>query len=42
LQELEGRTFHLLAFSPGGLKLRDLQLSVSPALHLQAKFGSEA
>jgi len=42
LQELEGRTFPLLAFSPGGLKLRDLQLSVSPALHLQAKFGSEA
>jgi hypothetical protein len=39
LQQLEGRVFPLLALAPGGLKLRDIQLSVSPDLQLQAQFG---
>lgn len=39
LQELEGRTFPLLAFLPSGLQLRDIQLAVAPALHVQARFG---
>jgi len=39
LQQLEGRAFPLLAFSPGGMKLRDIQMSVTPDLRLQAKFG---
>lgn len=39
LQALEGRVFPLLAFSPGGLKLRDIKLSVQPALQVEARFG---
>jgi len=39
LQELEGRVFPLLAFSPGGLKLRNIELAVTPALQLRARFG---
>jgi hypothetical protein len=42
LQQLEGRTFPLLAFSPGGMKLRDIEMSVKPDLRLQARFGGEA
>jgi len=42
LQQLEGRSFPLLAFSPGGLKLRDIELSVTPALSVKALFGTEA
>jgi hypothetical protein len=41
LQQLEGRLFPLLAFLPAGLKLRDIQVSVAPALHVQAQFGSD-
>jgi len=39
LQQLEGRAFPLLAFSPGGMKLRDIEMSVTPDLRLQAQFG---
>jgi len=42
LQALEGRVFPLLAFSPGGLKLRDIELSVSPSLQVHARFGGPA
>ncbi len=35
LQQLEGRVFPLLAFSPGGLKLRDIQV-VTVTLHFAA------
>jgi hypothetical protein len=40
LQQLEGRVIPLFAFLPAGLQLRDIQVSVAPALHIQAKFGS--
>ncbi|MEI9894389.1 MAG: hypothetical protein WDN28_11030 [Chthoniobacter sp.] len=40
LQQLEGRVFPLFAFLPAGLNLRDIQVSVAPALHVQAQFGS--
>jgi hypothetical protein len=39
LQELEGKVFPLLALSPGGLKLRDIEVSVTPDLQLRARFG---
>jgi len=38
-QQLEGRDFPLLAFSPGGLKLRNIEVSVTPELELHAQFG---
>lgn len=41
LQQLEGRTFPLLAFLPAGLQLRDIQVAVTPALQVQARFGGE-
>ena len=40
LQQLEGKVFPLFAFLPGGIKLRDIQVSVAPALHVQARFGN--
>jgi hypothetical protein len=39
LQQLEGRVIPLLAFSPGGMKLRNIQVSVKPDLRLHAEFG---
>jgi hypothetical protein len=39
LEQLEGKTIPLFAFLPGGIKLRDIQVSVAPALHVQARFG---
>jgi len=42
LQQLEGRTFPLFAFLPAGLKLRDIEVTVTPALHVQARFGRGA
>jgi hypothetical protein len=39
LQELEGRVFPLLAFSPAGLQLRDVEVAVTPDLQLRAQFG---
>ncbi|MDR3405212.1 MAG: hypothetical protein P4L99_22140 [Chthoniobacter sp.] len=40
LQQLEGRLFPLFAFLPEGLQLRDIEVAVAPALHVQARFGS--
>ena len=40
-QQLEGRDFPLLAFSPGGLKLRNIEVSVNPELELHAQFGGD-
>jgi len=42
LQQLEGREFPLFAFLPAGLKLRDIEVAVAPALHVQARFGGGA
>jgi hypothetical protein len=42
LEKLEGSVFPLLAFLPAGLMLRDIEVSVAPALHVQARFGSDA
>jgi len=42
LQQLEGRTFPLVAFLPAGLKLHDIEVSVAPALHVRGRFGSGA
>lgn len=39
LQQLEGRVIPLFAFLPGGIKLRDIQVSVGSALQVQARFG---
>jgi hypothetical protein len=39
LQQLEGKVIPLLAFSPGGMKLRNIQVSVKPDLQLHAEFG---
>jgi hypothetical protein len=41
LQQLEGKVVPLFALLPSGLKLRDIQVSVVPALHVQARFGSQ-
>ena len=42
LQQLESRVFPLFAFLPAGLNLRDITVSVAPALHVQAHFGGDA
>jgi hypothetical protein len=42
LQQLEGRAFPLLAILPSGLHLRDIQVTVAPALQIQARFGDAA
>jgi hypothetical protein len=39
LQQLEGKVIPLFAFLPGGIKLRDIQVSVTSALQVQARFG---
>jgi hypothetical protein len=40
LARLEGRVFPLLAFAPGGLKLRDVELTAGDTLIARAKFGA--
>lgn len=40
LDRLDGRVFPLLAFSPGGLKLREVELLVGDDLVGRARFGS--
>ena len=40
LDKIEGRTFPLLAFSPAGLKLRDVEISAGDVLEIKAVFGS--
>jgi len=42
LQQLEGRVFPLMAFLPAGIILRDIEVSASPNLHVQARFGGAA
>ncbi|MEP6668187.1 MAG: hypothetical protein ABJF10_03490 [Chthoniobacter sp.] len=39
LDKLEGKVFPLFAFLPAGLQLRDIEVSVAPALQVQARFG---
>ena len=39
LDKLEGRVFPLLAFAPGGLPLRDVEIATQDGLELRAKFG---
>ena len=40
LDKLQARSFPLLAFAHGTLRLRDVELSVADALEVRAKFGS--
>jgi hypothetical protein len=42
LEKLEGRSFPLMAFSLGSIKLRDLQLFGGDSLRLTAQFGSDS
>jgi hypothetical protein len=42
LEKLEGRSFPLMAFSLGSIKLRDLQLHGGDSLRLTAQFGSDS
>jgi hypothetical protein len=42
LTKLEGRTFPLMAFSLGSIKLRDLQLCGGDSLRLTAQFGNDS
>ena len=39
LDKLEGRAIPLLALAPGGLKMRDVEISVRDGLEVRAKFG---
>ena len=39
LDKLEGRVFPLLALAPGGLPLRDVEISTRDGLEVRAKFG---
>jgi hypothetical protein len=39
LEKIEGRIFPLLAFAPGKLKLRDVEISVGESLEVRAKFA---
>ncbi len=39
LDKLEGRVFPLLAMAPGGLRLRDVEISTREGLEVRAKFG---
>ena len=40
LDRLEGREFSLLAFTPGGLRLRDVELTAGNSLLVRAQFGN--
>lgn len=40
LERLEGRTFPLLAFSPAGLKVQELEFTASDPLQIRARFGA--
>jgi len=40
LDKLEGRTFPLMAFTAGGLRLHDVELTAGNTLRVQAKFGA--
>ena len=40
MDRLEGRVFPLLAFTPAGLKLHDVQMTIGESLQVQAKFGT--
>jgi hypothetical protein len=40
LDRLEGRVFPLLAFTPGGLALRDVKLTAGENLMVSARFGA--
>lgn len=40
LAKLEGKEFALLAFTPGGLKLRDVEITAGESLIVRAKFGA--
>lgn len=40
LDRLEGREFSLLAFAPGGLRLRDVQVTAGDSLQIHAQFGT--
>ncbi len=40
LDKLEGRAFPLMAFTAGGLRLHDVELTAGNSLRVQAKFGA--
>ncbi len=40
LDRIEGRVFPLLAFTPGGLRLRDVELTAGERLLVRAQFGT--
>lgn len=40
LDRLEGRVFPLLAFTPGGLKLHDMEITAGDSLLVRAQFGA--
>jgi hypothetical protein len=40
LDRLQGKTFPLLAYTAGGLQLRDIELRAGPTLEIHAKLGS--
>jgi len=40
LDKLEGRAFPLMAFTAGGLRLHDVELTAGKSLRVQAKFGA--
>ena len=42
LDRLQGKTFPLLAYTAGGLQLRDIELRAGPTLEIHAKLGSAA
>jgi hypothetical protein len=40
LDRLEGRVFPLLAFTAGGLRLRNVELTAGATLHVRTEFGA--
>jgi hypothetical protein len=40
LDRLEGRTFPLMTFTPAGLSLRDVEMTVGETLRVSAHFGT--